>query len=155
MLKEYEVMMNLTLLPRHKEFSRIIQFGVVGVSGTVLDYIVLILLKLLLGWPTLLANSLAFSIGVANNYTWNSRWTFANPQTEGSLRQFIQFFLVSVIGLLLNNAIVLGLEAPMGHLIAQPEWGYLPAKVLATSLVMFWNYFANRYWTFRTVNETE
>lgn len=48
----------------------------------------------------------------------------------------------------LNNTIVVVLEAPLGLFLSQPDYGYLPAKVIATGVVVFWNYFANRYWMF-------
>jgi len=50
----------------------------------------------------------------------------------------------------LNNLIVLSFEGVLGRLLGQPEWGYLPAKVIATGVVVFWNYFANRTWTFKS-----
>jgi putative flippase GtrA len=62
----------------------------------------------------------------------------------------MQFLLVSIIGLALNNAIVLLLDVPLGNLLGQTDYGYLPAKVIATGVVVFWNYFVNRYWTFRS-----
>ncbi|MEW6030743.1 MAG: GtrA family protein [Chloroflexota bacterium] len=132
-----------------KELTRFARFLVVGAGGTLLDFIVLTLLKLS-GLPTVLANSLSFTVGVTNNFTWNSRWTFADTSTRRrSSRQFFQFLLVSIAGLFINTAIVLLLEAPLGALIGNAAFGYLPAKVIATGVVVFWNYFANRNWTFR------
>jgi len=52
-----------------------------------------------------------------------------------------------LVGFALNNAMVMVLEAPLCLLLRQPDYGYLPAKVIATGVVVFWNYFANRYWT--------
>lgn len=135
------------LNPPSKELTRFARFLVVGAGGTLLDFIVLTLLKLA-GLPTILANSFSFTAGVANNFTWNSRWTFAEISTRRSSRQFFQFLLVSLAGLAINNAIVLLLEAPFSALIGA-AWGYLPAKMIATGVVVFWNYFANRNWTFR------
>ncbi|MBN1311663.1 MAG: hypothetical protein JXB30_09605 [Anaerolineae bacterium] len=50
----------------------------------------------------------------------------------------------------LNNVIVILLEAPFGALIGQPDWGYTPAKAIATGMVVFWNYLANCFRTFRS-----
>ena len=76
--------------------------------------------------------------------------TFSDAQNSDWRRQLGQFLLVSLVGLSLNNVIVLALEAPLGQFLDQPGYGYLPAKVIATGVVVFWNYFANRYWTFKT-----
>ena len=131
-----------------KEFRRFARFLTVGAIGTCLDFGLLSLLKAS-GLPTLAANTLSFTAGVANNFTWNRLWTFADARQAGWQKQLAQFLLVSLVGLSLNNAIVLWLEAPLGQLLGQPEYGYLPAKVIATGVVVFWNYFANRYWTFK------
>jgi putative flippase GtrA len=131
-----------------KELGRFSRFLAVGAVGTLLDFSVLTMLKLL-GLPMLLANSVSFTVGVINNYVLNRLWTFADVKEAEWRRQLAQFTLVSLIGLATNNAIVLSLEGRLGTLLGQPELGYLPAKVIATCVVVFWNYFANRYWTFR------
>ena len=66
----------------------------------------------------------------------------------------MQFLMVSLAGLALNNAIVRLLEDPFGTQLGQPDYGYLPAKVIATGVVVFWNYFTNRHWTFNSKKES-
>ncbi len=126
---------------------QLIKFLIVGASGTLIDYLVLILLKSL-NWQTLFANTLSFSAGLVNNYTWNSRWTFIDNFRHPSLEQFTQFTIISLVGLGLNTAIVLLLETIMGKILGMPKAGYIPAKAFATAVVLFWNYLANRRWTF-------
>ena len=131
-----------------KEIERFGRFLAVGGVGTVLDFSPLALLKLA-GLPTLFANSLSFVAGLVNNFTWNRLWTFGDAIQPDWRRQLIQFTAVSLVGLALNNLIVLSLEGIFGTMLSQPDWGYLPAKVIATGVVVFWNYFANRMWTFK------
>lgn len=131
-----------------QEVTRFTRFLTVGAVGTLLDFSILTVLKLA-GLPTLFANSLSFTAGLLNNFTWNRLWTFGDIVKADWRRQFAQFTLVSLIGLTLNNLIVLSLEGILGTLLGQPQWGYLPAKVIATGVVVFWNYFANRTWTFK------
>ncbi|MBI3162026.1 MAG: GtrA family protein [Chloroflexi bacterium] len=131
-----------------REMERFSRFLAVGAVGTVLDFSLLTLLKLA-GLPTLLANTLSFSTGLVNNFTWNRLWTFNDIIQPNWRKQLAQFTVVSLVGLALNNLIVLSLEGIFGSLLGQPDWGYLPAKVIATGVVVFWNYFANRMWTFR------
>ena len=140
--------MRLTFDPPSKELTRFARFLTVGALGTFLDFGLLTVFKLI-GLPTLPANSLSFSAGVINNFTWNSRWTFADHRTGNWRARFIQFLLVSLVGLAINNAIVLLLEVPLGAMIGDAAWGYAPAKIVATGVVVFWNYFANRNWTFK------
>jgi putative flippase GtrA len=138
---------NHTLLPK-QEVTRFARFLTVGAVGTLLDFGILTLLKLS-GMPTLFANSLSFTAGLLNNFTWNRLWTFSDTNKMDWRKQLTQFTLVSLAGLALNNLIVLSLEGVLGALLDQPNWGYLPAKVIATGIVVFWNYFANRTWTFK------
>ncbi len=132
----------------NKEMQRISRFLAVGGVGTILDFSLLTLLKLA-GLPTLFANSLSFTAGLLNNFTWNRLWTFNDIVQTDWRKQFAQFTLISLFGLALNNFIVLSLENVLGNILGQPEWGYLPAKMIATGVVVFWNYFANRMWTFK------
>jgi putative flippase GtrA len=133
----------------NKELLRFTRFLTVGALGTILDFSLLTLLKLA-GLPTLLANSISFTAGLLNNFTLNRLWTFGDVFQTNWRRQLAQYAAVSLAGLALNDLIVISLEHAMGLWLDQPAWGYLPAKVIATGMVVFWNYFANRMWTFKT-----
>ncbi|MBK6647372.1 MAG: GtrA family protein [Anaerolineales bacterium] len=141
-------MTTLSIIPQNKEATRFARFLTVGAVGTVLDFSILTLLKLA-GLPTLFANSISFTAGLLNNFTWNRLWTFGDSAKVDWRRQLAQFTLVSLVGLALNNLIVLSLEGLFGAMLGSSQWAYLPAKVIATGMVVFWNYFANRMWTFK------
>lgn len=132
---------------RIPELIRFVRFAIVGTLGTILDFSVLIILKELAGFPTLLANTLAYGTGVINNFSLNRMWTYSDAHHKRVLVQFAQFATVSTGGVLLNNLIVLSLETPFSTLFG--EQGYIPAKMVATLIVVFWNFFVNRYWTFK------
>lgn len=132
----------------NKEVTRFARFLTVGAMGTFLDFGLLTVLKLA-GLPTLIANSISFTAGLLNNFTWNRLWTFADSAQVDWRKQFMQFTLVSLVGLAVNNLIVLSLEGIFGLWLGSSQWSYLPAKVIATGVVVFWNYFANRMWTFK------
>jgi putative flippase GtrA len=134
-----------------KEYGRFGRFLAVGTLGTLLDFGALSSLKTL-GLATLLANSLSFSAGLVNNFTLNRIWTFSDRLCSDWKRQFLQFTSVSLVGLALNNTLVMLLEVPLGEWLGVADYGYLPAKAVATAVVVFWNYFANRYWTFNVLN---
>lgn len=132
-----------------RELKRFFRFAVVGLSGTLLDFIVLNFLKIVFGLPTLPANVISYSCGIINNYFLNRFWTYAEVKEKNQAARFWQFTLVSLLGLLLNNLLMWGLEKPFGLLLNNPAQGYLPAKIVATAVVVFWNYYVNRYWTFK------
>jgi len=139
-------MSTIAISTSKKELTRFSRFLTVGAIGTALDFTILTLLKLS-GLPTLVANSISFTVGLVNNFTWNRLWTFGDVRSDWR-KQLAQYTLISLVGLALNDLIVLLLEHILGLMLGQPEFGYLPAKVIATGVVVFWNYFANRTWTF-------
>jgi putative flippase GtrA len=130
-------------------FIRFAKFCVVGMSGTLVDFGILTALKELAHMPTLPANIISFSTAMVNNFIWNYIWTFRDIRGKKIFLVFIQFAVISVIGLVLNSAIVVLLEKPLNSLFTRPNTGYLAAKFLATIVVLLWNFFANRLWTFR------
>lgn len=144
-------MASITMTKKRTESGKMLRFMMVGLSGTVVDFALLTFLKEAVGLATLLANSLSFCAGLINNFTWNRLWTFADSQNSNLVTQFIKFGAVSIIGLLLNNIIVLLLESPFSFIFG--GYAYLPAKVIATGIVFLWNFTANRYWTFNDIHQ--
>jgi putative flippase GtrA len=133
-----------------RETGRWTRYLVVGSLSTVVDFGVVTVLKAL-GLPTVLANSLSFSIGTIVSFTLNRSWTYSDSRSKGVTRQFAQFLIVSVCGLLLNTGIVLVLTSLLDQLLKMPAISYIPAKIAATGLVFAWNIVMNRLWTFNDV----
>lgn len=131
-----------------QESTRFTRFPTVGAIGSLLDFGILTALKLA-GTPTLLANSLSFTTGLLNNFTWNRLWAFSDTVKADWRRQLAQFTSVCLVGPELNNRSVLSLEVIFNSVPGSAQWGYLPAKAIATGVVVFWNYFANKAWTFK------
>jgi len=124
---------------RLKEF---IKFALVGLTGVVVDFGFLFLFKNVFQITLLVANGLSFTLAVINNYLGNRFWTFPR-YARGRYEQLGKFFLVSLIGLGLNTAL-------MAILVAGGLW-YVYAKLIITALVLVWNYLANKAWTFRAL----
>ncbi len=118
-----------------------IKFAIVGTIGTVIDFGVLIFLKEIVGLNVYVANTFSFSAAVLNNYTLNTLWTFGDQERDHR-RQLIQFVIVSVVGLALSQVLLFAFHDGLGL-------DYRIAKALAIFLVLFWNFTANRLWTFK------
>lgn len=78
------------------ELTRFTRFLTVGALGSFLGFGLLAALKAI-GLPTLPANSISFTAGVVNNFTWNSRWTLADRRNGDWRAKFFQFLLVSLV----------------------------------------------------------
>lgn len=118
-----------------------VKFGIVGSIGTVVDISILAFLHDVVGINVYVANFFSFSAAVINNYTLNSRWTFGDQEKEHK-RQLVQFALVSVVGMALSQALLYFFHDVL-------NLHYLIAKCLGILIVLFWNFFVNRFWTFR------
>jgi putative flippase GtrA len=125
------------------------RFLTVGMLGTLIDIALFTVLRVLLGIPTLAANTLSYSAGIVNNFVWHRRWTFAHRSRKAPGAQFSQFVVVSLSALMLNNLIVLWLAPSLGVLFANAGYGALVAKICATGVGVCWNFLANNLWTFR------
>ncbi|MBE2221193.1 MAG: GtrA family protein [Anaerolineae bacterium] len=139
-----------------KEAERFIKFLIVGTIGFVVDFGTLTLLKETTSLPTAAANTISFSAAVVSNFTLNRYWTYPDSRTKSIWSQLGQFTLVNLVGLLINTAILLVLESVFDSILvnfpAIPIRGYIPAKMIATVVVLFWNFFVNRYWTYSDVD---
>ena len=75
-------------------------------------------------------------------------WTFPESRTRKKRKQLPQFTVVNLIGLLINNLIVVGVDALLRPYIGEP-YSYNIAKLMAIAVVLFWNFGINRLWTYR------
>lgn len=139
-----------------KEAERFFKFLIVGTIGFVIDFGILTLLKELTPLPTVAANTISFTAAVISNFTLNRYWTYPDSRSKSIWSQMGQFALVNVIGLVINDSILLFLEPTFDAMLlnfpAVPIRGYIPAKMVATIVVLFWNFFVNRYWTYSDVD---
>jgi len=152
-----------------REASRFAKFAVVGVIGAVVDFGVFNLLIRFTGLGVVLSSMLSFTAAVTSNFVWNRYWTYPDSRTKPLARQAVQFFLISAIGLAIRTPLVAVLEAPMTRiaerLLTLVEQGAAPLRTLpsaevlganlalatAVVVVLFWNFLANRFWTYSDV----
>lgn len=139
-----------------KEVKRFVKFAIVGAAGSITDFTVLNLLVQFAGAPLALANTVSFIAAVMQNFSLNRRWTFPESRERHASGQLAQFVIVSIIGLGLNQLVFLTL-----HHFWEAYWigaygpntgftiSYNIAKLFAIGVVLFWNFTANRLWTYR------
>jgi putative flippase GtrA len=148
-----------------KELVRFLKFSIVGTIGAVVDFGTLYLLHVVVGLPIVVANTFSFTAAVLSNFLWNRYWTYPDSRSKPIRTQLLQFFVVNVVGWGINTGILvllrdpavlfigtLGVRTPLSFSPEQAyRWGYNLAKVIATGIVLFWNFFINRLWTYSDV----
>lgn len=105
------------------------------------------------------AGTVSFLAAIVSNFIWNRYWTYPDSRSKSRRRQFSMFALVSVVGIVIRLPIITLLHGPFGRLFLQirplqayaSRLGENAALAVAVVVVMFWNFFANRYWTYNDV----
>jgi len=138
---------SLSLAP----WARLIKFGVVGTSGTVINILSLMLAQEYLlvfidneTWR--LRASLTFAIGLAtlNNFYWNHLWTWADRERlirRNRFIQLLQYTAASWIGISIQLILT-----PL--LTSQLNWHYSIANLCAIGIAALANFVINDRWTF-------
>ena len=149
------------ILTNPRERNRFLRFSVVGIIGAVVDFGVANLLINITRSPLWLAGTISFICAIISNFLWNSYWTYPDSRTKPIIRQLIQFFIVSVAGLIIRIPILKYLEPVIYNIISNLPID-IPVETIkflsdnitlavAVIIVMFWNFFINRYWTYSDV----
>ncbi len=127
--------------PRVTVLIQFMKFGLVGVSNTLITFIIYTLLLKVFGVWYLAASAIGFAVGATNGFLLNRRWTFR--EHVGDSLTPVRWATVQCCGLGINEGLLYLFvqEAAINKLLAQAA---------ATVVVTVSTFFANRAWTFRT-----
>jgi putative flippase GtrA len=143
-----------------KERSRFFRFAVVGSIGAIIDFGVFNLLTNLVGFRALVSSIISFILAVSSNFLWNRYWTYPDSRSKHVVHQLVQFLVISVIGLIIRTPTFAFLEKiliqevdrlSLNLPVSSVFIGHNLALAIVIILVMFWNFFANRFWTYADV----
>ena len=113
--------------------QQIMKFGIVGVLAFIIDYGLMVALTELVGLVPVASATVSFIVSVVFNYVASMRFVFSHKEGMSKQREFVIFVVLSVIGLLINDGLMLaGTE-----LVAID---YRIVKIGATAVVMVWNF---------------
>lgn len=117
-----------------------VKFGVVGVSNTLIFFLLYTLLLKVFGVWYVAASGIGFAVGAINGFLWNRAWTFRGH--IGDALTPVRWFVVQTSGLLVNLGLVylfvdgVGLDELIGQAVT----------IVIVTLLTFT---ANRAWTFK------
>ncbi|OGE32067.1 hypothetical protein A2631_03035 [Candidatus Daviesbacteria bacterium RIFCSPHIGHO2_01_FULL_44_29] len=132
----------------------IIKFSVVGFTGTIVDLFFYNLFIRWFGFVPAVARLFSASLGIVNNFTWNSLWTFKGRQTTTKVWQrFLMYCLVSTGAIFISISITAVLDYIYGEGILS-IFGLKIAYhniIFLTTIppVMAWNFTINHFVTWR------
>ncbi len=149
------------ILTNPTERTRFIKFMAVGAFGAVVDFGIANLLSHFLDMPLVYAGTISFTCAVISNFIWNRYWTYPESRSRALHHQLGMFFIVNVAGVAIRIPILHFVEPPLLNFFTnQPISASLSPDfiarnltlALAVGIVMLWNFFVNRYWTYNDVD---
>ncbi len=120
----------------------------------------------------IVATTIAFIAALISNFTWNRIWTYPDSRSRAAHHQLFMFAFISLVGWLgrtiwitsayhLLGTMLMPVFLPLIHLFrpvyipsvaADDKLGTMVAMVIGVIVVTFWNFFANRRWTYNDVD---
>lgn len=129
------------MIDKVKQF---IKFGIVGVSNTLISYVIYVLL-VYLGMHYLAANIIGFIVSVFNAYYWNNRFVFKEQEGEHRIwwKTLIKTFMsYAGTGLVLSNVLLI-------VLVEWLEMSEIIAPIIILLITVPLNFIMNKYWAFK------
>lgn len=150
----------MTVRSKRREIKRFARFSTVGAIGAVVDFAVFNVLLNVLHVLPLLSQAGSFLAAVTSNFVLNRKWTYKDSRSKPWTQQLAQYGLVNLAGLLIRTPIFNGLAAWFDRLAGTRPmpFGFSTYSVThnlalagAIGIVLFWNFFVNRFWTYGDV----
>lgn len=127
---------------------KFIKFGIVGASGMVVHGGILYLLRDVAHINQYVANTFGFISAATTNYFLNRLWTFRSQDRQVGI-EYLKFFLISLIGLGINNGTLWFGSRLLPSWSKEGDWKFYILWVFAVGVTTLWNFTANYLYTFR------
>lgn len=124
------------VLPR--SFLQFCKFSVVGGVATLIDYAIMFGLTNFAGVDYAISGAISFCISLVVNYLLSMRFVFVSSGDRTRLFEFVSFSAIGLVGLGIN-------QAALWFFTEKAGLYYMLSKVIATALVLFWNFFMRKF----------
>ncbi len=129
---------------RKEALHQFVKFGIIGVLNTLIDFSVYTFLTRLIpffGHYIYVAATISFLCGALFSYFANRTWTFTQ-KSRPEFREAVKFY-ISVGTAYLLTIILLYIFVNIFNFYD------LYAKIIVTFIILFWNFFMNKFWVFK------
>lgn len=132
-----KLLRNLFIENTQNVYVQFLRYGFVAAVSLAVDFGVLVVLKEYAQFHYLVAASLSFILGLLTNYSLSKLWVFHSSKLESNHKEFLIFFVIGLIGLLMTDLLMWTFTDLLGVY-------YVLSKAVATILVYFWNFGARK-----------
>ncbi|WP_051837901.1 GtrA family protein [Streptomyces sp. NRRL WC-3742] len=132
--------------------GEVVKFGIVGLSGVVVNFAVFWVCINGLGLASLRSNIAATVIAIATNYLGYRYWLYRDRDAASRKREITLFLIFSGIGMLIETGV---LAFTVYVLNLDSHYEQLGAKVVGLGLGTVFRFVSYRTWVFKALPETE
>ncbi len=128
-----------------QEWMKLFKFGMVGLSGIIVNEGVLIYLKEGVHFALPVASIFAIELSIVSNFIWNDLWTFKSDKQHAighRWQRFLSYQVISIGGAVINFVILNVLASYIGI-------DYRIANILGILIAFAWNFWVNRHFTWK------
>jgi len=126
-----------------------VKFSIVGFSGASIDFGLFAILTRIFHIYYLYSTAISVIAAITSNFIFNKYWVFQRGQSGKTKQEYINFFIVSSFTYFLNLAITYSIvEFTSSELLFGHNEDFF-AKVVANAIILFINFFAYKFWTFK------
>jgi putative flippase GtrA len=138
-----------------KLFAQLIKFGFVGGLCFLIDFAISTILFdilngiLLRNAATAIGGFVGFTVSVVINYILSMKFVFERKEDMSRKKEFVIFIILSIIGLVVNEVILLacsgiyGASQALQTLVGETLW-FAISKIIATAIVMVYNFISRK-----------
>jgi putative flippase GtrA len=124
----------------------------VGLLSAVVDFGIFLLLTRVFDVATIPANLVSVLAAIIHGFFWHKYFTFRITSNARVRSEFSKFFLISATGYIIQQVgLALGLLLPVEKFVGAYE--DIVVKIVVVGIVASAGYFANRFWTFKQIEE--
>jgi putative flippase GtrA len=144
-----------------RERIRFVRFAIVGAIGFAVDSLAFNIFRSGIGISPEFSSILSFMVAMISNFIWNRYWTYPDSRSKPVMGQLVQFAIVNAVGLGIRTVVFILINQPLVNFFEQVSF-FLPLKAyvlgenlalaIVVLIVMFWNFFINRFWTYNDVD---
>jgi len=143
----------VTYFGEHRSFFMYVGIGFTGLTLDMLSFLIMVKV---LHVAVLVANPIAMSVGIINNFFLNAYFNFR--ETDRLVVRFVSFYAVGLVGILVGNAILWFFNGVIGNNVSllltaiwKPLSSYRLELVKGTSIIIIgvMQYFLNKYISFK------
>lgn len=126
-----------------------IRFCVVGGTGFVINFSLLVFLQALLGLPIFLAQLISAEVALFSNFMLHHHWTYKNNKVEKSFYKLLVQFHSVAWPAIVGSAGMVSIGKHFFHL------GNFVALVVSSTIVLLWNFVWSKFVIWRDVSPSQ